>query len=322
MTGIVRATGLVKRYDKTVAVAGLDLDVGSGRDLRSCRTQRRRQDDDAADPGHAARPGPGRCRDRGGLRPAEPQRRAPRPRVHAGLVRGLRRHEGLGVPGLLRPLLRDPGRPPPAHDRRPPGAGGPGLQARRLRPGPVAGHAAAPVPRPHARPRPAGAAARRAGLRPGPAGPRRAAGAAPRAARRWARRSSSPPTSFPSWRSCAPRSPSSTAGRSSPTDASPRSSDGCASGRSCARGSWATPTRIEAARAWFSAQPDVVTADLLADGTIEIGFHGDDEGSARLLAHAVGADLRVASFARAASDLEELFLQVTAPDPEPAEASA
>ena len=34
-----------------------------------------------------------------------------------------------------------------------------------------------------------------------------------------------------------------------------------------------------------------------------------------LLAHAVGAGLRVASFARAASDLEELFLQVTAPDP-------
>ena len=60
-----------------------------------------------------------------------------------------------------------------------------------------------------------------------------------------------------------------------------------------------------------------MTADLLADGTIEIGFHGDDEGIARLLAHAIGADLRIASFARAASDLEELFLQVTAPDPVP-----
>jgi len=30
VTGIVRATGLVKRYDKTVAVAGLDLDVAQG----------------------------------------------------------------------------------------------------------------------------------------------------------------------------------------------------------------------------------------------------------------------------------------------------
>jgi ABC-2 type transport system ATP-binding protein len=71
----------------------------------------------------------------------------------------------------------------------------------------------------------------------------------------------------------------------------------------------------EAARTWFAAQADVVTADLLDDGQVEIGFHGDDEGSARLLATAVGAGLRVATFSRAASDLEELFLQVTAPDP-------
>jgi len=71
----------------------------------------------------------------------------------------------------------------------------------------------------------------------------------------------------------------------------------------------------EAARAWFADQPDVVTADLLEDGQVEIGFHGDDDGSSRLLATAVGAGLRVATFSRAASDLEELFLQVTAPDP-------
>ena len=71
----------------------------------------------------------------------------------------------------------------------------------------------------------------------------------------------------------------------------------------------------EAARAWFAVQPDVVTADLLKDGQVEIGFHGDDDGSARLLATAVGAGLRIATFSRAASDLEELFLQVTAPDP-------
>jgi ABC-2 type transport system ATP-binding protein len=71
---------------------------------------------------------------------------------------------------------------------------------------------------------------------------------------------------------------------------------------------------IEAARAWFTTQQDVVTAEILDDGTIEIGFHGDEDGTARLLAHAVRADLRVVSFARAASDLEELFLQVTARD--------
>jgi ABC-2 type transport system ATP-binding protein len=71
---------------------------------------------------------------------------------------------------------------------------------------------------------------------------------------------------------------------------------------------------IEDARAWFEGQPDVVTADVLDDGTVEIGFHGDDDGTARLLAHAVEAGLRVMSFSRAASDLEELFLQVTARD--------
>ena len=54
--------------------------------------------------------------------------------------------------------------------------------------------------------------------------------------------------------------------------------------------------------------------EVSTDGTIEIGCHGDDDGSAMLLAHAVGAGLRVASFARAASDLEELFLQVTSAD--------
>jgi ABC-2 type transport system ATP-binding protein len=70
----------------------------------------------------------------------------------------------------------------------------------------------------------------------------------------------------------------------------------------------------EAARAHFAAQPDVASATLLEDGTIEIGFRGDDEGTARLLASAIRADLAIVTFARAASDLEELFLQVTARD--------
>jgi len=54
---------------------------------------------------------------------------------------------------------------------------------------------------------------------------------------------------------------------------------------------------------------------------IELGFRGDDAASARLLADAVSAGLPIASFARAASDLEELFLQVTAGDLEPVEAA-
>ena len=60
---------------------------------------------------------------------------------------------------------------------------------------------------------------------------------------------------------------------------------------------------------------------VLDDGTIELGFRGDDEASARLLAESVRAGLPIASFARAASDLEELFLQVTAPDRAPLDAA-
>lgn len=71
-------------------------------------------------------------------------------------------------------------------------------------------------------------------------------------------------------------------------------------------------TAQEAARAWFASQPSVALAELGPDGTIELGFAGDDEAAADLLAAAVRAGHRIASFARAVSDLEELFLQVTA----------
>jgi len=68
---------------------------------------------------------------------------------------------------------------------------------------------------------------------------------------------------------------------------------------------------MAAARDHFAADPRVASATLLDDGQIELGFRGDDDESAALLALAVAAGIRVASFARAASDLEELFLQVT-----------
>ena len=71
---------------------------------------------------------------------------------------------------------------------------------------------------------------------------------------------------------------------------------------------------LETARTWFTAQPQVASVALLDDGTVELGFRGDDEATVRLLAGAVGAGLPIVSFARAASDLEELFLQVTARD--------
>jgi ABC-2 type transport system ATP-binding protein len=74
------------------------------------------------------------------------------------------------------------------------------------------------------------------------------------------------------------------------------------------------PDDVDRAIAWFTAEPEVASAAFLEDGRIEIGFRGDDEGASRLLAGAIAAGVRVATFARAASDLEELFLQVTALD--------
>ena len=68
---------------------------------------------------------------------------------------------------------------------------------------------------------------------------------------------------------------------------------------------------IEAARQHFAADDRVASATILEDGLIELGFRGDDDESAALLSRAITAGLRIASFARAASDLEELFLQVT-----------
>jgi ABC-2 type transport system ATP-binding protein len=69
---------------------------------------------------------------------------------------------------------------------------------------------------------------------------------------------------------------------------------------------------IAAARDHFAADPRVASATILGDGQVELGFRGDDEASAQLLAAAIGAGIRIAAFSRAASDLEELFLQVTA----------
>jgi ABC-2 type transport system ATP-binding protein len=68
---------------------------------------------------------------------------------------------------------------------------------------------------------------------------------------------------------------------------------------------------LEAARAQFATDPRVASVSILGDGQIELGFRGDDEGAAQLLASSVAAGVRIAAFSRAASDLEELFLQVT-----------
>ena len=67
---------------------------------------------------------------------------------------------------------------------------------------------------------------------------------------------------------------------------------------------------VATARAWFEGREDVASASIEA-GEIEIGFRGDEVGAAALLAAAVRANIRVASYSPAATDLQELFLQVT-----------
>jgi len=72
---------------------------------------------------------------------------------------------------------------------------------------------------------------------------------------------------------------------------------------------------VVAAREHFAADPEVAAAEVVAQGLVELGFTGDDEAAAELLARAVSAGFRITSFAHAASDLEELFLQVTGDAP-------
>jgi ABC-2 type transport system ATP-binding protein len=77
------------------------------------------------------------------------------------------------------------------------------------------------------------------------------------------------------------------------------------------------PESVAAARDHFGADARVASATVTAEDVVELGFRGGDDEAAELLAAAIGAGVRIASFARAASDLEELFLQVTAAGDEP-----
>ena len=72
---------------------------------------------------------------------------------------------------------------------------------------------------------------------------------------------------------------------------------------------------IAAARDHFAADPRIASAAVLDGGVVELGFRGDDESASELLAAAIASGIRISSFSRAASDLEELFLQVTAGGP-------
>ena len=69
--------------------------------------------------------------------------------------------------------------------------------------------------------------------------------------------------------------------------------------------------QAEAARAWFERRSDVASATIEPSGEIEIGFRGDETGAAALLSAAIRAKLSIVSYSPAATDLQELFLQVT-----------
>ena len=79
---------------------------------------------------------------------------------------------------------------------------------------------------------------------------------------------------------------------------------------------------VGGAAAFFAAQPEVAAVETLPDGRLELALRGDDATSAALLARTVAAGHAIISFAPATSDLEELFLQITSPDPAPTEGAS
>ena len=73
------------------------------------------------------------------------------------------------------------------------------------------------------------------------------------------------------------------------------------------------PDELDAALKFFAAQPEVANAATQGDDRIELGIEGDERAVAALLYRAMAAGHVISSFAPVASDLEELFLQITAP---------
>jgi ABC-2 type transport system ATP-binding protein len=74
-----------------------------------------------------------------------------------------------------------------------------------------------------------------------------------------------------------------------------------------------TPDDRRSAEAFLGAQPEVAAVTRAGDGRLELALLGDDEAAGRVLFRAMSNGHRITSFAPVASDLEELFLQITAP---------
>lgn len=71
----------------------------------------------------------------------------------------------------------------------------------------------------------------------------------------------------------------------------------------------------DAASRFLAGQAEVASVELLDDGRLEIAVPGDEEAASALLYRTMAAGHRVASYVPVASDLEELFLQITAVEP-------
>ena len=80
---------------------------------------------------------------------------------------------------------------------------------------------------------------------------------------------------------------------------------------------------VSKAEQHFASSQRVASVSRRAGGAeLEFALRGDDDAAAAVLASAVRAGIRLSSFAPAASDLEELFLQITDTDAQQPEARA
>jgi ABC-2 type transport system ATP-binding protein len=69
---------------------------------------------------------------------------------------------------------------------------------------------------------------------------------------------------------------------------------------------------IAAAVQFFAAQPEIASTAVLPDGRLELALLGDEDTAASIAYRAMSSGHRISSFGPVASDLEELFLQITA----------
>jgi ABC-2 type transport system ATP-binding protein len=72
--------------------------------------------------------------------------------------------------------------------------------------------------------------------------------------------------------------------------------------------------KVAKAEQLFAAMGDVVSV-VRRGGTLELALRGDENTAATVLSGAIRGGIKISSFAPAASDLEELFLQITEVNP-------